>query len=65
VLDADLREYLRDTVLGAYLRDTDRATVLGPDGEYHLANSSEAVERFNAQNFLLARHTTDYARDQH
>jgi polyphosphate kinase len=65
VLDPHLRGYLRETVLGAYLRDTDRATVLGPDGEYRLANSSEAVDRFNAQNFLLARHTTDYVRDQH
>jgi polyphosphate kinase len=65
VLDPDLREYLRDTVLGAYLRDTDRATILGSDGEYRLANSSDAVDRFNAQNFLLARHTTDYAREQH
>ncbi len=29
VLDRNLLEYLRETVLGAYLRDTDRATVLG------------------------------------
>jgi polyphosphate kinase len=65
VLDRDLREYLRDTVLGAYLRDTDRATVLGSDGEYRLAATADVSDRFNAQQFLLARHTTDYARDQH
>jgi hypothetical protein len=39
--------------------------VLSADGDYTLANSSDAVDRFNAQAFLLARHTTDYARDQH
>jgi polyphosphate kinase len=65
VLDRDLREYLRDTVLGAYLRDTDRATLLGNDGEYRAAARGEAGERFNAQDFLLARHTNEYARDQH
>ncbi len=64
VLDQGLQEYLRDTVLGAYLRDTDRATVLGADGEYRPAGRGNA-ERFNAQDFLLARHTQEYARDSH
>ena len=64
VLDQSLQEYLRDTVLGAYLRDTDRATVLGADGEYRPAGRGNA-ERFNAQDFLLARHTQEYARDSH
>jgi polyphosphate kinase len=65
VLDRDLHEYLRDTVLGAYLRDTDRAAVLTSGGEYAPAAGSDTVDRFNAQQFLLARHTTDYVRDQH
>jgi polyphosphate kinase len=60
VLDKELREYLRETVLGAYLRDTDRAAVLGADGEYHPA--ADGGERFNAQQFLLTRHTSEYAR---
>jgi polyphosphate kinase len=60
LLDASLLEYVRDTVLGAYLRDTDRAAVLGPDGEYRAA-AADTVDRFNAQDFLLGRHTTDYA----
>ena len=34
VLDRGLLEYLRETVLGAYLRDADRAAVLGREGEY-------------------------------
>jgi hypothetical protein len=46
------------------LRDTDRADVLGPDGEYRTAAATDTVDRFNAQDFLLARHTTDYAREQ-
>jgi polyphosphate kinase len=64
ILDRELREYIRDTVLGAYLRDTDRAAVLGPDGIYRPAVADDG-ERFNAQQFLLTRHTTDYARDAH
>jgi polyphosphate kinase len=60
VLDRGLLEYLRETVLGAYLRDTDRASVLASDGAYHSASSGDA-ERFNAQAFLLGRHTMEYA----
>jgi polyphosphate kinase len=60
VLDRGLLEYLRDTVLGAYLRDTDRAVLLGPDGQYTPA-AIGAADRFSAQDFLLMRHTTDYA----
>jgi polyphosphate kinase len=60
VLDRNLREYLRETVLGSYLRDTDRAAVLGKDGEYR-APAAPDSDRFSAQDFLLARHTTDYA----
>ena len=61
VLDRSLPEYLRDTVLGSYLRDSERAAILGPDGEYRPAAARESSERFSAQAFLLARHTTDYA----
>lgn len=61
VLDRGLVDYLREAVLGAYLRDADRAAVLGRDGEYRPASTGEAVDRFSAQDFLLARHTTDYA----
>ena len=61
VIDRSLLEYLRDTVLGSYLRDSERAAILGPDGEYRPAASGESAERFSAQAFLLARHTTDYA----
>ena len=61
VLDRGLLEYLRETVLGAYLRDADRAAVLGREGDYKPASTGDAVDRFSAQDFLLGRHTTDYA----
>ena len=61
VLDRSLLEYLRETVLGAYLRDTDRATVLGRDGDYRPRRTTKPPTAFSAQDFLLARHTTDYA----
>ncbi len=61
ILDRSLLEYLRETVLGAYLQDADRAAVLGTDGEYTPASTNDTVDRFSAQDFLLARHTTDYA----
>ena len=57
--DRSLREYLRQTVLGAYLRDTERAAVLDREGHYSRPDGDE--ERFSAQAFLLGRHTTDYA----
>jgi polyphosphate kinase len=60
VLDRGLLEYLRETVLGAYLRDTDRAAVLASDGRYR-ATDCGGAERFSAQAFLLGRHTTEYA----
>jgi polyphosphate kinase len=60
VLDRHLLEYLRETVLGAYLRDTARATVLGADGVYSPV-TDRGVDRFSAQDFLLTRHTTEYA----
>jgi polyphosphate kinase len=42
--------HLRDVVLDAYLRDTERATVLEPSGAYVKATGSP---RFDAQAFLL------------
>ena len=47
--------------MGLTLRDTDRAAVLGPDGDYWPVAAPDTVDRVNAQDFLLARHTTDYA----
>ena len=51
ILDPSLLEYVRDTVLGAYLRDTDRAAVLGPDGEYRMAAAADNVDRLQRSGF--------------
>jgi polyphosphate kinase len=53
--DAEILEHLRDVVLGAYLRDTDRAMVLNPSGRYERPEIGEA--RFSAQPFLLQQYS--------
>ena len=43
VLDPEIRRYLRDELLQAYLRDDARATVLGPtDGTERFTRAAEA-----------------------
>ncbi|MBI4887069.1 MAG: polyphosphate kinase 1 [Acidobacteria bacterium] len=54
VRDPDILEHLRDVVLAAYLRDTDRAMVLNAGGRY--ARSEAATGSFNAQDFLLTHY---------
>jgi polyphosphate kinase len=56
VNDSEYREHLRDIVLGAYLRDTDRAMVLDSSGHYE--RPAAETGRFNAQQFLM-RHYID------
>jgi polyphosphate kinase len=55
VRDPEILEHLRDVVLDAYMRDTDRAMVLDPAGRYARPESSSG--RFNAQQFLLQHYT--------
>jgi polyphosphate kinase len=55
IRDPEILEHLRDVVLGAYLRDTDRAMVLDSSGRYERA--ADPTERFNAQQFLLKNYT--------
>jgi len=62
VLDPSLRTYLRETVLDAYLRDTEQAWTLEADGQYSAPAAGEA-DPFSAQAALLTRHTTDYQHD--
>ncbi len=47
VKDLKLKEFLKDTVLDAYLRDTANARLLQPDGSYRRVES--AAEPFDAQ----------------
>jgi polyphosphate kinase len=55
VCDREALSHLRDIVLGAYLRDTERAMVLESSGKYVKARGGEP---FDAQAFL-ARHYAD------
>ena len=57
VLDRNLLEYLRETVLGAYLRDTDRATVLGRDGDYTAAAAATTGRTASARRTSCSRAT--------
>ncbi len=61
VRDRRLADHLRAVVLGACLRDTDRATVLTAGGEYVSASEPEADSRggLNAQDLLLEWHLAD------
>jgi polyphosphate kinase len=52
VRDASITRHIRDVVLDAYLRDTDRAYVL-VNGEYQKAAPSEDGSRLSAQQLLL------------
>ena len=61
VVDPDLRVYIRDVVLDAYLRDTHRASILDPDGTYRRASADSAG--VDAQQLLLTRHVTEYSRE--
>jgi polyphosphate kinase len=51
VLDEDVLSHLRDVVLAAYLRDTERAMVLDASGHY--SRPEAASGGFNAQDALL------------
>ncbi len=53
VQDPPLMQYLRETVLEAYLRDDVRASILQPDGEYAAPAAKDGAERFNSQDHLM------------
>jgi polyphosphate kinase len=55
VRDRELLRQLRDVVLDAYLRDTDRVHVLDVTGRYR--RPERVGEGFNAQRFLLTYYT--------
>ena len=55
VLDPDILSHLRDVVLHAYLRDTDRAMTLDANGRYERPEA--AAGEFNAQQFLLQHYS--------
>ncbi|MBS1816184.1 MAG: polyphosphate kinase 1 [Acidobacteria bacterium] len=56
VIDKEAFHYLKDELLGAYLRDNVKARLLQPDGEYTRAERTKPV--FSAQQFLMQEKST-------
>ena len=52
VLDRQLRKYLKDTVLAAYLRDNVQARILNAEGTYDLPPPGRGEKLFNSQTFF-------------
>jgi polyphosphate kinase len=52
VLDQQLKDYLKDTVLAAYLRDNVKARVMNSAGVYENPPMAEGEEPFNSQLFF-------------
>ena len=52
VLDAQSKKYLKETVIGAYLRDTVKARVMNSDGTYEQPQVGVGEEPFNSQSFF-------------
>lgn len=53
VLDPDIARFIRETILEAYLFDTERASVLRADGSYEAATPGAAS--VDAQQMLASR----------
>jgi polyphosphate kinase len=53
IRDVALQQYLRETVLESYLRDSQRTTMLNADGEYERVEPPDGEPRFDAQRYLL------------
>ena len=52
VLDAQLRKFLKDTILAAYLRDNVQARILNAEGTYEVPQIGPDEELFNSQTFF-------------
>ena len=52
VLDQQLKRFLKDTVLAAYLRDNVKARVMNSDGSYEMPPMAPGEEPFNSQSFF-------------
>lgn len=52
VLDPELRSYLKDTVLAAYLRDNTQARILNSEGIYERPVIRPGEKRFNSQMYF-------------
>ena len=52
VLEPQMKKYLKDTVLSAYLRDNVKARVMTSEGVYEMPPIEASEERFNSQMFF-------------
>ena len=65
VLDPSLKSYLKDTVLGAYLRDNVKARVMNSDGSYVQPEIGVGEEPFNSQVFFEGPNSSPLAGSVH
>ncbi|MBC7796620.1 MAG: RNA degradosome polyphosphate kinase, partial [Pyrinomonadaceae bacterium] len=55
ILDADLRNHLKNEILAAYLRDTTHARRLQSNGNYQKITAKNDEKSFNAQSFFIGK----------
>jgi polyphosphate kinase len=65
VLDAQLKKYLKDTVMAAYLRDNVKARVMNSDGLYELPPMAPGEEPFNSQIFFEGPNSSPHVGSVH
>lgn len=65
VLDPQLKSYLKDTVLAAYLRDNVKARVMNSDGTYERSAIAGDEEPFNCQLFFEGPNSSPAAGNVH
>jgi polyphosphate kinase len=65
VTDPQLKKYLKDTVIAAYLRDNVKARVMDSDGNYHRPEVGPDEAPFNSQEFFEGPNSSPPARNVH
>ena len=65
VTDPQLKKYLKDTVLAAYLRDNVKARVMNSDGSYERPPMEPGEEPFNSQLFFEGSNSSPAGRNVH
>lgn len=65
VIDVQLKKYLKDTVLSAYLRDNVKARVMNSEGSYELPPNTIGEEPFNSQSYFEGSNSSPTAGSVH
>jgi polyphosphate kinase len=63
IRNEQMKNYLKDVVLAAYLRDNVKSRQLQPDGSYRQIPAADGEERFDSQAFFVG-HSADTAMDR-